>query len=309
MIKAYILKLNYKLLALLIATILIVILFGALCNVKTKEIGEIGEIGENVSIATVTTLSDIATVELPIIMYHIILEDSSKINDYIITPTQLEEDLAYIKEQGYTTITTAQLLDFINLGEALPRKPIMITFDDGYETVYHYALPLLQKYGMTAISSILGKQTDFYTENYNSNQLSYSHSPWEQLATMLESGIFELGNHTYDLHSPEGSNRFGTLKNYNESVQDYTQALTSDIGMLNKRFEEMLGFTPNIFAYPYGKISPESSPIIESMGFDIILTCEEKVNILTKGEQIPLYLGRYNRSGYSTTYEFFASFV
>lgn len=241
-------------------------------------------------------------------MYHIISDNSNLVNDYIVTPTQLEQDLLFLKENGYTTITTRQLLDFVDLGEPLPSKPIMITFDDGYETVYHYALPLLEKYGMTAISSVLGKQVDFYSENYNENQLSYSHSTWEQLGSMTESGVFELGNHTYDMHHPEGSERFGTLINWGESLSDYTTALTSDITKLNAKFEQELGFTPNIFAYPYGKISPESNPIVENLGFDIILTCEEKVNIITTGQDTPIYLMRYNRSGYYSSNEFFAKF-
>lgn len=246
---------------------------------------------------------------VPVIMYHIILDDYDKINDYIITPTQFEQDLMFIKSNGYKTITSQQLLDFVTLGEPLPDKPIMITFDDGYETVYHYALPLLEKYNMTAISSVLGSQVDYYTDNYNENQLSYSHSNWEQLQLMLDSGVFELGNHTYDMHKPEGSSRFGTLINYNESESEYQKALSDDIGTLNSKFEQNIGFSPNIFAYPYGKISQESKPIIESLGFDVILTCEEKVNVINYGQETPLYLMRYNRSGYYNTSDFFANFV
>lgn len=243
------------------------------------------------------------------IMYHIILEDESKINDYIITPTQLEEDLIYLKENGYTTITTEQLLDFVNNGTPLPDKPIMITFDDGYETVFRYAMPLLEKYNMTAITNVLGKQVDYYSENYSESNINYAHSTWEQLAIMQNSNIFEIGNHTYNMHLEEGSSRFGTLINYSESLSHYTIALTTDIEKLNTKFAEYLGFTPNVFAYPYGKISPESKPIIEDMGFKIILTCEEKVNIIDYGENTPIYIGRYNRSGLYSSSDFFAKFV
>lgn len=275
-----------------IVAIITLLILGNICNPAVQSVA-----------------NELKSTNLPVIMYHIILEDSNKINDYIITPTQLEEDLIYLKENGYNTITTTQLLDFVNLGEPLPENPIIITFDDGYETIYHYALPLLKKYNMTAISSVLGIQVDYYSENYNENQMSYSHSTWEQLKIMQESGIFELGNHTYDMHKPEGSSRFGTLINYNESESEYQEELKSDISNLNLKFQQNLEFIPNIFAYPYGKISKESISVIEDMGFDIILTCEEKVNIISQGEQSPIYLKRYNRSGYYKTSDFFAKFV
>lgn len=242
-------------------------------------------------------------------MYHIISEDTSKINDYVISPAQFEQDLIYIKENGYQTITTTQLLNFINNNYKLPEKPIIITFDDGYESVYKYALPLLKKYDMTAISSVLGKQVDYYSENYNENQINYSHSTWEQLNEMVQSNVFELGNHTYNMHLPDNSIRFGTLKNPGESDQDYKIALETDIGKLNLAFEENLDFTPNIFAYPYGKISDSSKPIIEGMGFEIILTCEEKINIIDKNQTTPIYLMRYNRSGNYNSYDFFNKFT
>lgn len=242
-------------------------------------------------------------------MYHIISEDTNKINDYVITPTQLEQDLIYIKENGYQTITTKQLLNFINNNDNLPEKPILITFDDGYESVYKYALPLLQKYNMTAVSSVLGKQADYYSENYNENQINYSHSTWEQLNEMVKSNIFELGNHTYDMHLPDNSIRFGTLKNYGESDYEYKLALETDIGKLNSAFEKNLGFIPNIFAYPYGKISDSSKPIIENMGFEIILTCEEKINTIYQNQTTPLYLMRFNRSGHDNSYDFFDKFI
>ncbi len=249
------------------------------------------------------------SINLPVIMYHIILEDDSKINDYIITPTQFEQDLIYIKNNGYNTITASQLLDYVHNGGDLPEKPILITFDDGYETVYKYALPLLKKYDMTAISSVIGKQVDYYTQNYNENQINYSHSTWEQLSEMYKSEIFELGNHTYDMHYPQDSSRFGTLKNSGESEQDYKTALETDIGKLNEKFDANLGFKPNIFAYPYGKISDSSRSIIEDMGFEIILTCEEKVNVITKTQSKSIYLNRFNRSGYYSSSDFFNKFI
>ena len=89
------------------------------------------------------------TVELPIIMYHSVLKSRS--GDYIVHPSELENDLKYIKENGYETVVMADLINFVYEGVELPEKPIMITFDDGYYNNLGYAVPLLQKYGMKAV--------------------------------------------------------------------------------------------------------------------------------------------------------------
>ncbi|MBR1738650.1 MAG: polysaccharide deacetylase family protein, partial [Firmicutes bacterium] len=79
------------------------------------------------------------TVELPIIMYHNITEKYDMTGKYAVMRTQFENDLKYIKENGYTTITAKELINYAENNGQLPEKPIMITFDDGYESFYAYA--------------------------------------------------------------------------------------------------------------------------------------------------------------------------
>lgn len=83
-------------------------------------------------------------IQLPIIMYHSMLRNGS--GEYTISPETFEEDLRYLKDNGYTTIYMQDLLDYINKQVPLPEKPIMLTFDDGYYNNYLYAYPLAKKY-------------------------------------------------------------------------------------------------------------------------------------------------------------------
>lgn len=83
-------------------------------------------------------------VELPVVMYHSILNDPALAGDYVLSPQQLECDLRYIKECGYTPVLMEDLISYVNIPEAkLPPKPILITFDDGYYNNYLYAYPLM----------------------------------------------------------------------------------------------------------------------------------------------------------------------
>ena len=99
------------------------------------------------------------SVSLPVLMYHHILESSSRLGDYVISPQQFEADLQFLSVHGYQTVTVLDILRLVQTGGPLPEKPVLITFDDGYESTYAYAFPLLKKYGMTAVVSIIGSYT------------------------------------------------------------------------------------------------------------------------------------------------------
>ena len=92
-------------------------------------------------------------VQLPVIMYHGILADTKLQGDYVISPTQFEEDLKELKNRGYTTVTIGEIVDYVYNGKELPQKPVVLTFDDGYYNNYLYAYPLLKKYACKGVIS------------------------------------------------------------------------------------------------------------------------------------------------------------
>lgn len=102
-------------------------------------------------------------IELPIIMYHSLLKYQK--STYIVHPNIFEEDLKYIQSKGYSTITMTELINYVYNDAPLPEKPIIITFDDGYYNNLSYAVPLLHKYNMKAVVSIVGEYSDRYTES------------------------------------------------------------------------------------------------------------------------------------------------
>ncbi len=247
------------------------------------------------------------TVNLPVIMYHHILEEKTKWGEFVISPAEFESDLYYLSEKGYASVTTKQILDFIKHGTPLPQNPILITFDDGYESTYEYAYPLLQKYGFTAVISPVGKYTDLFSSDVISH-INYSHVSWEQLNEMLSTEVFEIGNHSYDMHTIEDDGRKGIKMLPDESEYDYINLLYYDIDSFNKQIQEETGILPTVFSYPYGAYSGITDKILADMGFEIILTCEEKMNVLDANsidENGVLRLDRFNRASKISSYEFF----
>lgn len=241
--------------------------------------------------------SDPSTVPLPVVMYHHILESPSRLGDYVISPDQFESDLQFLASHGYQTVTPADVLAFIENGTPLPEKCVMLTFDDGYESTYTYAFPLLQKYGMTAIISIIGVHTERFSNPEEPRHINYSHVSWDQLREMTESGVFTIGNHTMDLHN-DGTNgkRKGIGALTGESASAYSSAISADLSTLNRRIEEELGTSPVVFTYPFGTLCDFAKPVLTDLGFSILLTCEEKVNTLKPNQELPIALKRFNRA-------------
>ncbi len=240
------------------------------------------------------------SVKLPVIMYHSICEKTP--SNYMVTPQQLESDLCWLKDHGYNSVKAEEVIAFTKNQGMLPENPVMITLDDGFYNNLSFLVPLLEKYDMMAVVSIVGSYTDnnAVRDPHNSD---YSYLTWEDIQTMHESDRIEFGNHTYDMHSLHGS-RTGCGMNDDETEEYYRDALTADILTLQNKFRENDIPAPIIFTYPFGRVSRESIPVIRGNGFLMTLTCRELPNIITHDPDCLYGIGRYNRSGLTSTEAF-----
>lgn len=244
--------------------------------------------------------------QLPVVMYHQITKNPARAGQYCVMLGEIENDLKYIKEKGYNTVDIEQLTAYVYDGEPLPDKPIMLTFDDGYETVYSYLLPLLEKYDMCAVASVVGAYTDMFTQ-LNDHTLSYSYMNWDEVRELAAGDRIEIQSHSYDLHKLNNAGRNGAKKVSGESVHEYSAFLNLDLGKMQTLMEEKTGYKPSAFTYPYGCYSKESKDILKSMGFRAALVCEERVNYIDAENNDWLYrIGRFNRPHGVSTAEFFA---
>ncbi len=235
------------------------------------------------------------SVVVPILMYHGITEDKKRIGKFVISKDMFENDLNYLREEGYQTITIDDIIRFVKNGEVLPDHPIVLTFDDGYYNNYCYAYPLLKEYGMKAVISPIGKYIDVYSENQDKNP-AYAHFTWEEMKEMMASGFIEFQNHSYDLHHNTGG-RTGAKQKRGESQAAYGKFLENDLMIFQEKMRKNTGYTPTTFTYPYGGISEASFEILNRLGFQATLSCEEKPNILSVGKTECLQkLNRYLRS-------------
>ncbi len=249
-------------------------------------------------------------VELPIIMYHGVMEEPEQQGQYVISPALLESDLAYLRRRGYTTVTVGELLDYVDKGAPLPEKPIMLTFDDGYYNNYRYAYPLLCKYGMTAVIAPIVRWTVFYSDTPSEqDRVLYSHLTWEQLREMTRSGTIELQNHSYDMHYVTAGKRRGTLRLTGETMEVYGRTLQEDVLRAQTLLTQEVGVTPQAFVYPFGAMEEGAEALLRQLGFRATFTCESRLNHLTRDPECLYGLGRYLRPSGSDSETYFSGIL
>ncbi|AFS77609.1 polysaccharide deacetylase [Gottschalkia acidurici 9a] len=214
--------------------------------------------------------------KIPVLMYHHI---SNEVNSTLaVTPEKYLEDMITLKEAGYEAIFLKDLALYLKGSKELPEKPIVITFDDGYYSNYEHAFPVAKKTGMKFTVSIIGWSVGRSTFIDNSNPIT-PHFTWDQAKIMYDSGLVDIQNHTFDLHSRPGlsygysnSCEVGVLPLQNEGFSEYELRLKEDLTKLNMEINSKLGYTPTFLVYPYGAYNKDTEHIVAKLGFQGTVT-------------------------------------
>lgn len=235
---------------------------------------------------------------LPVLMYHSLLKDGTRQGTYVLSPEVFRQDMEYLSEHGYETVVVADLISYVQEGTPLPEKPVMVTFDDGFFNNYQYAYPVLKELGMKAVVSVIGAQTELFTDNRQENAY-WSYMTLGRLQEIRESGVFEIQNHSWDLHT--NGERRGCLRKRGESESAYRAFFAEDAIRVQQLLIGSGLPAPTCYTYPFGACSWETAELVRELGFQCSLGCEEGMNLLTRDPECLYNLKRWNRpSGMST---------
>ena len=209
--------------------------------------------------------------KVPIMMYHDILPE--KLVFFDVTPQEFEQHLQLIKQKGLTPISMDQLVAHLRTGIALPAKPILLTFDDGYKGHYDYVYPLLKKYNYPALFSI-------YTAKVG-KQMGRSSLTWEQLREMAKDPLVTIASHSVNHKVMEGLTPAQLLLETQES---------------KRILEAELGRPIRYFTYPEGKFDKAAQESVQSAGYLAALTMNDANEQLAGQSESLLAIGRIGQS-------------
>ncbi len=249
-----------------------------------------------------------AVICVPVAMYHSVTDEGDSPGEYVISPSMLEHDLQYLQQRGYTTVTLDDLQAYVASGTALPGKPVVLTFDDGYYNNYCNAYPLLQKYGMRAVLSPVGT----LIEQFSQTDDPVEHEAWSyctgaELKEMADSGVMEMQNHSYDFH--ELKPRRGCLRMSGENASAYRTKFLNDTRQAQKLFASLDIEMPTCYTYPYGARSDETDMLVEESGFAVSLSCEEGIARIARDPDCLKCIKRCNRDGRLSTEAFWCDLL
>lgn len=227
-------------------------------------------------------------VNVPVLMYHHLSESGD--GPYTISIKNFEAHLNALENNGYNAISLNQLLRYAENGEDLPKKPIILTFDDGYLSNYEIAYPMLKERGMNAVIFAIGNSIGAIGDNNSdvTSRINYS-----QAAEMAKNGI-EVQSHTFNMHkapiSQTDPTRKGVSKLDGETDEEHFKALDEDFGLSVSSLAENTG--QNIFAlsYPYGIYNDNSEKASVKNGIKMTFTSVPGISRIEKNNTDSLRL-------------------
>ncbi|WP_073088893.1 polysaccharide deacetylase family protein [Selenomonas ruminantium] len=185
-----------------------------------------------------------------------------------VRPEDFENQMKYLRDNGYHTITPDELYDALAGNGQLPENPVMITFDDGYEDNYNNAYPILKKYGFKATIFVVTGFLDRHKKGYLS---------WDQAREMNKNGI-NIESHTVN----------------HRSMTDLTDdELRAELVDSKKKAETELGHAVNYIAYPTGTYNLHIAQMVKEAGYKAAFTIKygnvDKASNIFALERVPIF--------------------
>ncbi|WMJ69947.1 polysaccharide deacetylase family protein [Stenotrophomonas sp. 24(2023)] len=225
-------------------------------------------------------MADARTV--PVLMHHHVSPSPGMIT---VSPENFESQIAWLAEDGWTSLTLAQYAGFL-AGKPVPRKSIVITFDDGYLDNWVYAHPILQKYGMRATVFVVtgwmgdgplrphagqpgaalpatpdhrGCEAAIYQQGRSDDVMMR----WSEARAATEAGTFEVHCHT---HSHTRWLRMDI------SREERRRGIGGDLSMARQVLQEKMGGVSDTLCWPYGDFDQDYIEVAREQGFRYLHT-------------------------------------
>ena len=184
---------------------------------------------------------------IPVLEYHSISSDK---NDPICIPIKkFKEQMKYLKDNGYYTITLTNLYEYLMNKTPIPKKSVVLTFDDGYEDNYTAMFPVLKEYNFKATIFVITSLIDVHSNMLTSKEL------------------LEMEKYGVDVESHTVHHENLRMLSKDKQLKTLTQSKAYLEKTLNKQI--------NFFAYPNGEYNQSAIEALEETGYKMAFSTEE----------------------------------
>ncbi|MEX5214718.1 MAG: polysaccharide deacetylase family protein [Nitrospiraceae bacterium] len=184
---------------------------------------------------------------LPILTYHSLDTTGSVIST---APMVFRQQMQWFHRHGFATISLVQAARLLTLKQPFPERTCVLTFDDGYDSVYQEAFPVLQQYGFTAtvflVTAYCGKTNDW--PGHRSPIGDRALLSWPHIAEMAGHGI-TFGSHT---------------NTHPDLVRISRDQAAHEVRVSKQTIEDRLGRKVETFAYPYGRYNRATVDLVRT---------------------------------------------
>ena len=195
-----------------------------------------------------------------VLMYHDIfyknelpkkfIDKHGNINDNcIITAENFKNQMDFLKENNYYTLNLDEFYNFVVNGAEIPKKSVLITFDDGRKSSYINAYPILKDNNFNAVMFLVTSKIPDKTSEFNPKK--YQRMSYDEINNSKD--VFEYASHTHKMHEKENNMAYLLIK----PQEDIKNDLVESLKYVDKPY----------FAYPYGNYNKNLFNIIKESGF------------------------------------------
>lgn len=218
-------------------------------------------------------------------------------------PTAIETQefirhLNWLQENDYHPVSLQQIVDARAGGARLPEKALLLTFDDGYKSVYTKVFPLLKLFNFPAVIAIVGDWIETPPGgqvSFGDNQLPRDQfATWDEIRVMVASGLVEVASHSHDMHkgipaNPQGNLIAAAISRYYrpqnaadnaayESDAEYAARIKNDLQRSSELIERELHQRPRAMVWPYGRYNLAATQWATEVGMPITMNLEPGPN-------------------------------
>jgi peptidoglycan/xylan/chitin deacetylase (PgdA/CDA1 family) len=188
---------------------------------------------------------------IPILCYH---RFGPKASQLAVTPAAFEAQMEYLARNGYNVLPLSRVGGFLERGEPIPRKSVVLTIDDGYRSTYEVAYPILRKYGFPA--------TVFLYSDFVGAPDALT---WPQMKEMEASGLVDIQPHS-KTHANLG------LRLAGETDAKYRERLRTEVDTPIRLIQERLAVPSRAYAFPYGDVNETLVDLLKRQGVTLGVT-------------------------------------